>query len=240
MHGPNASRMADAIEAAGVLFQTGFFMRSSPVNQFIKREVAAGHLGKLVRANYTNAHGAVLGGWFDTDWRWLADIKLAGGGGMLDLGAHILDLTIDTFVPVEGKVKSVSSVLGNKVGRYGKQIDEFGTALLSFDSGFSVTLNAGWAESGPLTTPTGIFGTEGQILVHGDSAYYQSKHVDGADGKTVLHSSQLPEAAPHAFEIFWDTLLGKSTTVGPVSASDAAYGAEVMEQIYHAAGRKVG
>jgi predicted dehydrogenase len=223
-----------------VLFQTGFFMRSSPVNQFIKAEVAAGNLGKLVRASYTNAHGAVLGGWFDTEWRWLADTKLAGGGGMLDLGAHILDLTIDTFVPLEGKVKKVSAVLGNKVGRYGDHIDEFGTALLEFNSGFSVTLSAGWAESGPLSSPTAIFGTEGQIVVQGDTVWYQSNHVDGADGKSPFDISKLPAPAPHAFEIFWDILLGDKPHVAPVPVQDAAYGSEIMEQIYEAAGRKVG
>jgi predicted dehydrogenase len=236
----DSQTMAAEIEKANVLFQTGFFMRSSPVNQFIKTEVAAGHLGKLVRAHYSNCHGAVLGGWFDTDWRWLADISLAGGGGVLDLGAHILDLTIDTFVPVEGKVKAVSSVLGNRVGRYGTQIDEFGTALLEFESGFSVTLDSGWADSGPLSLPTGIFGTEGQILVQGDSVYYQSKHVDGADGKTPLDPAKLPAPAPHAFEIFWDAQLGKESSVRPVPVQDAAYGSEIMEQIYEAAGRKVG
>lgn len=39
--------MADAIKAAGVTYQTGFFQRSNPVTQFIRREVQAGNLGKI-------------------------------------------------------------------------------------------------------------------------------------------------------------------------------------------------
>ena len=57
--------MADAIKAAGVIFQTGFFQRGSPVSQFIKREVAAGNLCKITRVRYYNGHQAALDGWFD-------------------------------------------------------------------------------------------------------------------------------------------------------------------------------
>ena len=89
--------MADAIKAAGVTFQTGFFMRSGATSQFIKREVQAGHLGKITRARLSNGHQAALEGWFDTEWRWLTDAKLAGGGALLDLGAHVLDQIIDIF-----------------------------------------------------------------------------------------------------------------------------------------------
>lgn len=38
----DAARMADAIEAAGVIFQTGYFMRGQPVHRFI-RERTPGH-----------------------------------------------------------------------------------------------------------------------------------------------------------------------------------------------------
>jgi len=101
--------MADAIKAAGVTFQTGFFMRGDSKHQFIKREVAAGNLGKITRIRYSNCHQAALDGWFDTDWRWLADAKQAGGGAMLDLGAHPMDLIIDTYLPTEGEVVDVAA-----------------------------------------------------------------------------------------------------------------------------------
>lgn len=45
--GEDAARIRSAIERAGVVFQTGFFMRSSPAMQFLKQEAAAGHLGTI-------------------------------------------------------------------------------------------------------------------------------------------------------------------------------------------------
>jgi hypothetical protein len=66
-------------------------MRSSPQAQFIKREVAAGHLGAITRMRHTNGHSGALGGWFDTEWRWITEIVLASGGGLADLNLNILD-----------------------------------------------------------------------------------------------------------------------------------------------------
>src|SRR6476661_1191983 len=46
----DAHAMADAIEQAGVMFQTGYFMRGQPVHQFIKQAIDAKHFGKITRA----------------------------------------------------------------------------------------------------------------------------------------------------------------------------------------------
>ena len=78
MGAEDAYRMAEAIEAAGVLFQTGYFMRSQGIHRFLRDEIAAGHLGVVTRVRMSNVHGGSLGGWFDTDWRWMADPQIAG------------------------------------------------------------------------------------------------------------------------------------------------------------------
>ncbi len=39
----DAYRMADAIEDAGVLFQTGYFMRGNPIHLFLREQLAAAH-----------------------------------------------------------------------------------------------------------------------------------------------------------------------------------------------------
>lgn len=230
----DSQAMAEAIKAAGVTFQTGFFQRGSPVSQFIKREVAAGHLGKITRVRYSNCHQAALDGWFDTEWRWLTDASLAGGGAMLDLGAHPLDLIINTYLDTEGEVVQVAGALGNRGGRYGGEIDEYGAALLTFASGAIAEFEASWVDPS-LRSATEVFGTEGQIQVRDGSVYLFSKLVQGADGKTPI--TDLPPAAPHAFDLFWDALLGKELPVPLVSVEEAALGSALMERVYQAAGR---
>ncbi|BDI34425.1 hypothetical protein CCAX7_64760 [Capsulimonas corticalis] len=229
----DSQAIAAAIKEAGVLFQTGFFQRSSPINQFIKREIEAGNLGKITRVSYSNCHQAALDGWFDTDWRWLADKSLAGGGAMLDLGAHMLDLIIDTIIPSEGEVTNLAAALGNKGGRYGTEIDEFGTALLTFASGATAVFDASWIDP-KLRSAWEIYGTEGQIQVAGNDVLYFSQKVEGADGSAV---TDLPENAPHAFDLWVNALQGKELVVPLVSVDQAALGSTLMERIYIAAGR---
>ena len=84
----DADAMEAAIKQAGVVFQTGFFRRSDPTWQFIKREISAGHLGKITRMRDTNCHQGALAGWFDDQWHWIVEKDLAGGGGVAPQGAH--------------------------------------------------------------------------------------------------------------------------------------------------------
>ena len=63
----DAYRMAEAIEKAGVLFQTGYFMRGNPIHLFLREQIAAGSFGKITRIRHSNCHAGSLGGWFDAD-----------------------------------------------------------------------------------------------------------------------------------------------------------------------------
>lgn len=230
----DADEMAQAIRDANVTFQTGFFMRSNPIHQFVKREVQAGHLGKLTRVRYSNCHEAALAGWFDTDYRWLTDARLAGGGALLDLGAHVLDLILSTYPQTEGEVVGLRGMVGSRGGRYGSEIDEYGSAVLQFASGMIAELEASWADP-KLRSPLEVHGTEGEISAQGSTVTYYSKHVDGYAEPTVV--ADLPPAAPHAFELFWEALLGHALPVALVGVDEAAQGSRVMEALYASAGR---
>ena len=237
MSGADADAMADAIESAGVIFQTGFASRGLPVHQFIKSEIAAGHFGKLTRARYSNCHGGAALGWFDKEWAWFAKAELSGGGALLDLGAHSLDLIISTYSPSEGAIVEAHGALANRVGTYGGKIDEYGTGLLVFESGFEASFEASWVDKANLRAPQSLFGTEGALVVLPDGIYYQSEHVAGADGKTPVSPENLPKGAPHAFRLFWERLLDRPLPIPLVPVREAALGTSVMERLYKSAGR---
>jgi predicted dehydrogenase len=235
--GAAANAIADAIEKAGVVFQTGFAQRGQPIHQFIKREIAAGHFGKLTRARYSNCHGGAALGWFDKEWKWFTEPEMSGGGALLDLGAHSLDIIISTYTPTEGAIVEAHGALANRLGTYGGTIDEYGTGLLVFESGFEAVFEASWVDKANLRAPQTVFGTEGSLLVLPAGAYYQSEHVEGADGKNPLSADDMPGVAPHAFRLYWERLLGRPLPVPLVSVREAALGSEVMERLYKSAGR---
>lgn len=227
----DADAIQAAVEKAGVVFQTGFFRRCTPQEQFLKREVAAGNLGTITRMRHTNCHQGALAGWFDGEWRWIGDKSLAGGGGFADLGAHSLDIILWTLRGVCGEVKDVAATLGTATKRYG-DIDEYGTGLITFDSGATAVIEASWVDP-KLRSPIEVHGTQGSIIIDGEEVRYHSEKVEGADGGVW---TDLPAQAPHAFELFWDKLEGKEIAVDLISVEEAGEESRVMAAMYQAAG----
>ncbi len=228
MAAADAYSMAEAVKQAGVFFQTGYFQRGLPFNQFLRAEIAAGHFGQVTRIRLTNCHAGSLKGWFDTEWRWMADPAQAGIGGFGDLGTHSLDLLLWMM----GEVKDVTASVKVVTGRYG-DCDETGEGIINFANGAIGTLAAGWVDVAHPVTHF-VSGTQGYAYVAGGKLYYQSEHVPGADGKEPWE--KLPEAWPHAFELYLDALNGKQVPL--VSVDEAALRSSVMEALYEAARTK--
>ncbi|MDQ3329000.1 MAG: Gfo/Idh/MocA family oxidoreductase [Chloroflexota bacterium] len=224
-----AYEMADAIETAGVIFQTGYFMRGNPANRFVREQIAQGAFGTITRVRTAVGHSGSLGGMFDTDWRWMADTKQAGLGGFGDLGTHALDLLL-WLMGDEGRVESVTATIGRATSRYG-DTDEYGEGQLRFANGAVGTLGAGWVD---LANPFQLLvsGTRAHAHVIDGALYFKSEDVEGADGAEPW--TELPEAWPHAFELFLDAVTGVPD-VPLVTPREAALRSAVMEAMYHGA-----
>ncbi|MEM7735102.1 MAG: Gfo/Idh/MocA family oxidoreductase [Deinococcota bacterium] len=228
MDGPSAARMAEVIQANNVLFQTGFFMRGQAIYQTLKQHIAEGNFGKLTRVRGSFVHHGALAGFFDTEWRWMADPAQAGVGAFGDLGAHVLDLLLWLLRDGAGEVRKVTAVLDDGTVRY-PDCDELGEGLLRFESGLIASLAAGWNDlANPL--PLALYGTEGQAYVVGSTLYIHSTKL-GTDGPTAW--TDLAPALPHAFELFLDALEDKDVPL--VTAQEAAYSAHVMDMLYQSA-----
>lgn len=219
----DSKKMLKAIEKARVLFQTGYMSRGDPIRQFLKEQIAQGSFGKITHLSMSNCHSGTIGRWFDTDWRWMADPAQSGVGAFGDLGTHALDILIWWMGEVESCTADVSVVLGH----YGN-CDESGQGMLKFANGATANIFAGWAS---ITNPIQleISGTEGHACQVNGQLYFNSKHVEGADGKQPW--THLPPAWPHAFDLFLDAVNGKQG-VPLVTPREAAYRGVVMEAMY--------
>jgi predicted dehydrogenase len=230
--GRESRAMAEAIEQAGVLFTTGYFMRTDPKHLFLREQVKAGAFGTITRASAWNCHSGSLGGWFDEkpqqpaeSWRWMADPKVAGVGAFGDLGTHSLDI----LMWILGDVSSVSADIKVVTRRYG-DCDEAGTALLKFRSGVTGTLSAGWVDvANPLTLQ--IAGTEGHAAIVNDRLYFESKKVAGS--KIDEPWTRLPEAGKAPLHQFVDAVRGAQGQP-LVTPREAAERVVVMEAMYAA------
>jgi predicted dehydrogenase len=224
--GKQAKEMADAIDKAGVPFTTGYFSRTIPNYLFLKDQVAQGNFGKVTRVYASNCHEAALGGWFDGEWRWMADSKIAGVGAFGDLGTHLLDVLMWIF----GGIESVAAEMKCITHRYG-DIDETGEALMKFESGVIGTLAAGWVDvANPVSFM--ISGTEGHATIFRGQLYFKSAKVPGADGEKPW--TKLPEPGRSPVDMFLDAASGK-TGLPLVTPKEAAARVRVMEAMYSAA-----
>src|SRR5688572_27803720 len=169
--------MANAIQKAELHFTTGYFMRTDPNHLFLKDQIAKGHFGKITRVRGSNCHAGSLRGFFDSEWRWMADPKIAGVGGFGDLGTHKLDILMWLF----GDVDEVSADIQIVTNKY-KECDETGEALMVFKTGIIGTLAAGWVD---VDDPVQLLisGTEGHAAIARGELYYKSSKVSGADGR---------------------------------------------------------
>ena len=222
----DAAKMADAIESAGVIYQTGYFMRGDANYIFLKQQIEAGAFGKITRVRGSNCHNGALGRWFDTEWRWMTDPKQAGVGAFGDLGTHSLDILLWLM----GDVTQVTAQIDNGTGAY-EGCDETGEGLLRFASGAIGTLAAAWDD---VANPVSLLisGTEGHATVLNGQLYFQSSHVPNADGKSPW--TDLPASKPAGFEAFLDAISGKKD-VALVGVREAAYRNSVMEALYEGA-----
>ncbi len=144
-------------------------------------------------------------------------------GGFGDLGAHSLDV----LMWLMGEVQSVTAQMDSLLGKY--PCDEYGEGMLRFANGAIGTLAAGWVDlARPM--PIHVSGTEGVAYVDDDKLYVKSDNLTGAE---LREWTDLPEALPHAFDLFLDALVGQDAPL--ISAKEAADRTAVMEAFYQAA-----
>ncbi|MEE1652059.1 Gfo/Idh/MocA family oxidoreductase [Brachybacterium sp. J144] len=111
---PIARTLAEALEiqrvaeAHDVVVQVGFVRRHAPNCQVLKTFVDEGELGEIyyAKASCIRRNGNP-GGWF-------ADKEIAGGGPLLDIGVHVLDLA--WYLMGSPKAVAVSGTTAHRLG----------------------------------------------------------------------------------------------------------------------------
>ena len=149
-----AKQVADAAKTMRKVFMLGMNLRFWQETQSLRAIVARGDLGEIyhVKAYWYRRMGSPKFG------TWFVNKKLAGGGCMLDIGVHFLDLSLyltDNWKPVSvsGKVYTKFGNRGIGEGGWGKSdrntkllfdVDDFATGLVKFGNGMTLELNVSW------------------------------------------------------------------------------------------------
>lgn len=146
-------KMVDAAKKAGKLLMVQFNNRYRPEAKILKQYIEDGTLGDIymARAGWIRRNG--IPGWGG----WFTQKDMAGGGPIIDLGVHMLDLTMWLMGNPEpvAVMASAYSVFGPKMEALGPwgtpnakgkfDVEDMGCALIKFKGGQTILLEAGWA-----------------------------------------------------------------------------------------------
>jgi len=149
-----AQSMVDEAKKSGKILQVGMVSRYQPTVQWLRRQVAEGSLGWVyfARAQYVRRSG--IPGWGS----WFTRKDMAGGGPLIDIGVHRLDLAWYLMgcpkpVSVFGVTFAALGPSKQGLGTWGTpewdgyyDVEDFSAALITFADGSAISLEAVWAD----------------------------------------------------------------------------------------------
>lgn len=165
-----AENMRAAVKRAGVTFMMAFVNRFRQETIMLSELQQQGRFGEIyhARCGWVRRRGTPSG--------WFTDKAKSGGGVVLDIGVHVIDMT--WYLMGRPKPVSVSGVTHRRIGPYetksvkgwaaaGAQSgvfdnEEAASALIRFENGASMSVNISWAINGKEEKMfSKIYGTKG-------------------------------------------------------------------------------
>ena len=150
--------VVDAARAADRLLAVDLSYRFTEGMRRIREIVEAGELGRIYAVDlvFHNAYGP--------DKAWFYDPALSGGGCVMDLGVHLVDLALWTldFPKVEDVRASLFAGGAPLAGRPDR-VEDYATATLTLETGAAVQLACSWRVSAgcDAVISAAFYGTEG-------------------------------------------------------------------------------
>ena len=146
MNAKQAEEMIKISEVMKKKLMIHFNQRFTPESRFLKSYIDKGELGNIyyVKSGWLRRRGLPLSGWFTTK-------SQSGGGALIDIGVHMLDLSL-WFMGFP-KPLSVSSSTYTKFGKSDKKknkifdVDDLACAFIKFKNGASLFLEVSWASN---------------------------------------------------------------------------------------------
>ncbi|HVV37062.1 MAG TPA: Gfo/Idh/MocA family oxidoreductase [Acidimicrobiales bacterium] len=186
-----ATRMAETVEAAGVVNQVGLVLRTSPAFRVLKQLVNDPRAGKTIAVVFRDDQYIPNQGFYASTWR--VDSSLAGRGTLLEHSIHDVDMLQWIF----GPVAAVSATCRYHHGY--DRIDDLAAARLEFANGTVVQLTSVWhdiLERGSLRHVE-VFCDHLYVKLEGDRLgpvrwqfTGEAEHVvDGEDTLAFLHAA---------------------------------------------------
>ena len=164
----DAEKVAAAVKAAGKVFTISYPHRTFPTLRAAKALLDSGKLGTVTYARVRNVHNGSSADWLPPHFY---DKAQCGGGAMMDLGAH----PMYTLYWLLGEPKTITSTFTEVTHR---GVEDNAVSVIEFANGAIGVSETGFvSECNPYTLE--ISGTDGAMMIHGESAQWGGKATGG-------------------------------------------------------------
>jgi predicted dehydrogenase len=221
--------IVDAARKADRRLGVDLSYRAIPAMRAVSELVESGSLGKVfaVDARFFNGYGP--------DKAWFRDYSLSGGGCVLDLGSHLLDLALRPLgFPCVTRVQSALFAKGEPWAT--GVVEDYGVATIETEDATVINLSCGWDLSigRDADIEVAFYGTRGGARLRNvNGSFYDFVGERFSGTKTEMLSS--PEDAAWQWgalvTIEWINKLGVNGSFDP-DAERLVLSAEVLDRIY--------
>ncbi len=175
----DGERMVAAAKEHGKRLGIAFQRRWRHDVQIVRDQIASGVMGDVYYAKAFWMRRTGIPGWGS----WFTNKQAAGGGPLIDLGVHVLDMAL--YMLGNPTITSVSAATYDKIGSQGKgnlpsamgprtggsnsyEVEDLATAFLRFGNGGTLLLEAAWAAYTEMTDEFGVqvYGSNGGAKIH--------------------------------------------------------------------------
>ncbi|MCE7068097.1 Gfo/Idh/MocA family protein [Dyadobacter sp. CY326] len=239
MNAAQAAEMADLAAQKGKVLAYNFQLRHTPEYSLLKRFLENGRLGEVyhIKANFLRRRG--IPGWGN-----FTNKTIQGGGALIDLGVHVLDLALGLLDYSEPNriIANTYDFIGKAGGKglMGSwdaekfEVEDACFAHLSFPNNASITLSSSFALNTKIQKNVNleVFGTRAGALLNPLAIYSE---VDGE-----LVDMEFPHLEETDIQLknttaFLDACEGKSSNI--CNASEGAILQKIVEEIYKSAAK---
>lgn len=216
----SAQRIADAAAESDGRCMVGFNNRFANTVRIVRNRIDRGDLGEIthIEANYVRRRGIPGRG------SWFTRRQIAGGGALIDLGVHAIDLALFLLdYPDVTEVNGVArgefgsseeyaylEMWGEDAGPAGFDVDDSASAFMRCKEDRTISLEVAWATNRPASHEFVVRGTESAAvfdLLEGDLTFHSASkagpdHLENTSIETHQNDTHSEEQ-----EAFFDMIL---------------------------------
>lgn len=240
-----ALAIEEAVRRSGKQLQVGYVRRFDPNVRMLQRFIDAGDFGELyyAKASTIRRHGNP-GGWF-------SDVERSGGGPLIDIGVHVIDLC--WYLMGRPKATTVSANTYRKIGNRSNvqnlshykaadfdasknTVEDLANAIIRFENGASIMVDVSFTlhakkDEGAVR----LYGEKGGFEIDPAIAIVTEKHDTILNIEPQTDSSGLDIVAAFQNEIdhFVDCASNNKTPISPVEDGVAIM--RILRAVYESA-----